>query len=331
MKILKKGLLVISLLGLFSGCGDDDETELLGNWVESSDFNGVQRSNAVSFVIGNTAYVGTGYNGEEDEYLVDMYAYNVERQFWTEIAPFPGIARTSAVAFAIDGKGYVGTGYDGDDELSDFYEYDPETDTWNTVAPFGGSARRNAVGFAINGKGYVGTGYDGSTTKDFWEYDPETDSWEEIPSIGGGKREGATVFVIDGLAYVGTGEDNGIYEDDFWKFDPSLLPDFPWIRMTDIDDNDDYVIERSNAVGFSVDGLGYIATGAFPGTTGSVWEFDPIQDIWTERTALEGTTRADAVAFVLQNQAFVTTGRSGGLYFDDMWMFQPTAALNEDD
>ncbi|MEM1405995.1 MAG: kelch repeat-containing protein [Bacteroidota bacterium] len=322
---------LIGAIAVVSCDEDDDEEDFIGNWVERSDFEGFRRSSAVSFTIDNFAYVGTGFNGDEDEYYQDFWRYSVSQNFWQQMTPLPGVARSAAVAFSIGSTGYVGLGYDGDIELNDFYKYDPATNSWSQIADFGGSARRNAVAFAIEGKGYVGTGDDGNTLKDFYEYDPETDSWTQIPSIGGSKRENAAAFVLGEYAYVGTGSDNGVAETDFWRFDPSLLPDFPWVELTELDDDDDYQITRENAVAFTANGLGYICSGTRGSETRSIWEYDPDTDSWLEKTPLEGPTRRDAVAFTLSGRPFVTTGRIGSSYFDDIWEFEPFEEEDEDD
>lgn len=329
LKILLSALL-LGMLCLLA-CNEDDDDDLLGNWIEQSDFEGFRRSSAVSFVVGDRAYVGTGFNGDEDEYYRDFWRYNVGQNFWQRIDTFPGIGRSAAVAFTIEGIGYVGLGYDGDEELKDFYAYDPVSDSWERIADFGGSARRNAVAFGLNGKGYVGTGDDGNTLKDFWEYDPIQDTWTQIPSIGGSKRSNAVAMVINDFAYVGTGSDNGSLETDLWRFDPLLLPDFPWVEMTELDDDDDYQIIRENASTFTMNGLGYVVFGRSGASSISVWEYDPLGDFWTEKTAFEGSSRSDAVAFSVVERGFITTGRVGSVYFDDLWELKPFDEEDEDD
>ena len=326
---LRFGLLLFITL-LISACEDDEETDLSGNWIERSDFEGFRRSSSVSFATDEFAYVGTGFNGEEDEYYRDFWRYDVNQNFWQRIDSLPGVGRSAAVGFSIGQTGYVGLGFDGDDELRDFYRYSP-SGGWTRIADFGGSARRNAVAFGLNGKGYVGTGDDGNTLKDFWEYDPETDTWTQIPSIGGSKREGAIAFAIGDFAYVGTGSDNGSLEFDFWRFDPSLLPDFPWVARDDLDEDDDYTIVRESAVSFAMDGRGYVVSGLQGSVTPSVWEYHPADDRWEEKTALEGAARRDAVAFTAGGRGFVATGRSGSSYFDDIWEFAPDEEEDEDD
>ena len=319
-------LAVLSL----SACDDDsDDTSVIGNYIKQSDFEGVTRSGAVSFCIGNKAYVGLGYDG--DDYLNDFWEYDPDLNFWKQVANFPGSARTNGVAFASSTKGYVGTGYDGDDELNDFWEYDPTTNTWQQIADFGGSARYGAVAFGIDDKGYVGTGYDGNYLKDFWKYDPTTNTWEQIVSIPGSKREEAVAFVIDDIAYVGTGINNGVHVQDFWSYDPSSAT---WTQKNDIDEDDDYEIDRNSAIAFTVNGMGYVGLGEYFGHLGDVWEYDPVNDIWEEKTSLTSeaaASRSDAIGFAVDNRAFVATGRNGTVRFDDLWEFIPTEEFDEDD
>ncbi|MEM6844074.1 MAG: kelch repeat-containing protein [Bacteroidota bacterium] len=330
-KIIIHFLIIISLVAN-SACDDsEEESDLLGNWIERSDFEGFRRSSAVSFSIGEFAFVGTGFNGDEDEYYRDFWRYNVGQNFWQRIDSIPGAGRSAAVAFAIGGTGYVGLGFDGDDELRDFYRYDPNADSWTQIADFGGTARRNAVAFGLNGKGYVGTGDDGNALKDFWEYDPGSNTWTQIPSIGGSKRENAIAFALGDFAYVGTGSDNGSLELDFWRFDPTLLPDFPWEKMNDLDEEDDYEVIRENASVFTMNGRAYIMTGLRGSVTNSVWEYNPSNDLWIEKTPLEGVARRDAVAFSVNERGFISTGRSGSSYFDDIWEFEPNDEEDEDD
>lgn len=326
-------LAVFFPLLMISACSEDEEEELLGNWIERSDFEGKTRSSSVAFSIGEKAYVGTGFNGSDDEYYVDFWRYDAELNFWQKVADFPGTARSSAVAFSIDGKGYVGTGYDGDDELGDFWQYDPESNSWTQKADFGGSARRSAVGFGLDGKGYIGTGYDGSDLKDFWQYNPQNDSWTQIPSLGGSKRKDGVAFVIGNTAYVGTGIHNGAYETDFWALSADEVgsEEFPWQQLEDLDYDDDYTIVREGAVGFSMSNRGYVATGNSGYTSGTIWEYVPGSDFWQERTSLEGSSRVDAVAFTINDRAFVTIGRNGSTYYDDVWEFYPLKDYDEDD
>lgn len=325
----KKNILILRLLGLvlLAGCSSDDSSEDRGNWQERSVFDGVPRSSAVGFVIDGNGYMGTGFDG--DDYLNDFWEYDIDGNFWSQKASFPGTARSSASGFALNGKGYLGVGYDGDVRLSDFWEYDPVNNAWTQKADFGGGVRIGAVSFAVNGSGYIGTGYDGDNDKkDFWKFDPDTNQWSEVVGFGGDKRRYATTFILYNKVYLGTGISNGIYQEDFWEFDPETEI---WTRKNDLDEEDDYSITRSNAVGFNVGGLGYIAAGYSSGALNSIWEYEPTLDEWEEISNLEGTVRQDPISFSNGSRAFVLLGRTGSLYLDDCFELFPQDDLDEDD
>lgn len=320
-------MIAISSLSFYGCSSDDGDDEDLGNWIDRSVFDGSARSGATSFVIGNLGYMGTGYDG--DDYLNSFWAYDMEGDYWSQKADFPGAARNAAVGFQINGAGYIGSGYDGVNELDDFYSYDPAVNSWVQIASLPGTQRRSAVGFSANGYGYFGTGYDGENDmKDFWKYDPSSDSWTELEGFGGDKRRAATSFTINDIIYVGTGVANGLYLDDFWAFDPQTET---WSKKSDLDEEDDYQITRSNAVGFSLNGYGYFACGAQNGATNSVWEYDPSSDTWEQKTNFEGSTRQDAIAFSNGSRAFVGMGRTGTLYLDDLDEFFPFEEYDEED
>lgn len=317
------------LLLILSGCSSDDDDTSRGNWIVRSVFDGSPRSSATAFSIANKGYMGTGYDG--DDYRKDFWEYNMDGDYWTQKADFPGIPRSSASSFSIGTKGYLGLGYDGDTatELADFYEYDPAGNSWVQKNDFAGGIRREAVSFSVGDSGYIGTGFDGDNDKkDFWKYDPTTDQWEEVIGYGGAKRRDATVFVINDKAYIGTGVSNGIYLSDFWQFDPA---NDTWTRKKDLDEEDDYSIERSNATAFTINGLGYVSCGYNLGATSTTWEYDPSSDNWESITNLEASIRQDPISFSNGTRGLVLLGRSGSLYLDDAFELFPQEDYDEDD
>mgnify|MGYP002713153566 CR=1 FL=1 len=319
-------IFTLSILSFYS-CSNDDDDEELGNWVDRSVFDGSPRSSVSGFVIDNIGYMGVGYDG--DDYLNSFWSYNMEGDYWSQKADFPGVPRNAAVGFQVNGTGYIGSGYDGVDELSDFYAYNPSSNSWSPIASLPDTKRRSAVAFGANGYGYFGTGYDGENDlKDFWKYDPTADTWTELEGFGGNKRRSATTFTINGLVYLGTGISNGVYLDDFWVFDPATES---WTKKLDLDEEDDYDVARSNAVGFELNGYGYIACGEQSGATNTVWEYDPSTDTWEQKTSFEGATRQDAIAFSNSSRAFIGMGRTGTLYLDDLDEFFPFDEYDDED
>lgn len=339
---MKKTFLYITALltglFLFQGCSSDDSDDLVGNWVKVSDFEGVSRSGAVCFTVDETVYVATGAAGTSGKkYYNDLWQYDQRKETWTQKASMDGVPRKYAVGFGANGAGFVGLGYnvDMDSNLDDFWRYDPSSNSWSEAASFGGSARHSAIAFSIQGKGYVGTGEDGNHLKDFWRYDPLADSWTQVTSIGGSKRLGASVFVIDDIAYVCCGINNSSLVTDFWAYDASTDTWTEKRKIANVSSDsydDDYsTIARSYGAAFTMDGKGYVSCGVRSGIISNTWEYDPITDLWTERTAFEATARKEPVGFSLNGRGYILTGQSSGYYFDDMYEFFPYDEYDEYD
>jgi hypothetical protein len=87
-------------------------------WTKKTNFPGPARTLAVSFVLGEFAYLGTGTNGLTN--FNDFWRYDPVSDSWSQISTMPN-SRNSGVAFVINNKAYVGYG----EGLVDFYEFDP--------------------------------------------------------------------------------------------------------------------------------------------------------------------------------------------------------------
>lgn len=328
------GIMVLSSAIISQGCdsSSDSDDDLIGNWKKSSDFDGNARSEAVTFTIGDYVYLSTGTT-DRDRFK-DCWEFSLARQYWSQKADLPGVARNSAVGFAINGKGYIGTGYDGVSKLNDFWEYDPSSNTWTQKADFAGSGRYDAVGFATGNKGYISCGFDGNYLKDLYQYDPLTNTWVQKASLGGSKRSAAMCFVINDKAYICSGNNNGSSINDLWVYDEasdSWTEKRKISNVSDEDYDDDYTIQRSNGVAFVMGNYAFITSGENSSYISTTWQYDPAADLWTQKTAFEGSARVGAVAFTLSNRGFVLTGRSGSLSFDNMYEFDPSAEQNDDD
>jgi hypothetical protein len=343
----------LNLLHLFTGlsallilaCDPSNPSKTQnGNWVYRGDFNGMSRSESVSFVIGDNAYVGTGVDNNftryNDFWQLSLYGSNCS---WYQVATATGMPpRSSAVAFSVAGQGYVGTGTNGTIAYSDFWHYDPLANRWNQISGIGDklngpSPRYDAVAFGIEsvGYGYVGTGnnYLGYL-KDFWQYDPVKDEWTQKVSYDGTKRTGAIALVYHNQGYLVTGlGTGGVAVNDFWKFDPSLPDSSAWTQMRHISNyspeayDDSYTtIARWKGVGFVMAGVrsngggdkAYITTGINGSLYTWTWEYDFASDLWTEKTPFERSARQGAVGFSLRNRGFVALGISGGTNFEDL-------------
>lgn len=328
--------ILIAVVPFFiTACSDDDD-DLIGLWTRVSDLDGIARSDASSFTIGNKGYIVCGFDGKNR--LKDLWEYDMNGGYWTQKASLPdeAAARNSAVSFAIGDKGYMGTGYNPDEGdaygcLGDFWEYDPAGNQWSRKADFPGTARYGAVGFAVGGKGYIGTGYDGNYLKDFYSYNPGTNTWEQINSLIN-KRQYASSFVIDDVAYVVCGMNNLEYLEEFWKFDPKE----GWTQLRDIADNsdddydDDYNIVGYNRAAFVIDGCAYITCGESGSIRTDTWKYYPSTDLWENVAKFKGTGRTVAVSFSNGSKGYVATGKNGTYCFDDIWTLDPYTYDDDD-
>ena len=329
---------ITAINALFSSCtkstDSDDTTE--GNWITRSSFEGVARSEAVAFTIGNKGYIVAGYDGTKR--LKDLWQFDPEYNFWQQKAELPGTARNAATGFSIGDKGYIGTGYDGYNKLKDFWEYNATTDEWTQKADFGGSGRYSAVAFSIAGKGYISTGFDGNYLKDIWEFDPNDGTegkWTQRVSMSGEKRMGAVAFVYNDKAYICTGTYSGGTVNDFNVFDPAQPEGQAWSMLRKIsnasDDSydDDYNIVRSKAAAFVLNNKAYICSGENGSIYKDTWEYDFATDLWESKTPFEGATRSGASAFSINNRGFVLLGKSSTYQYEDIREFFPDQEYNE--
>lgn len=341
--IFFSGCIALAVLG----CNEESNPEKTGNWFKRGipDFDGTIRTNAVSFAIGDTGYICTGYTNGTPPRVKDLWAYNAKDKNWTQKEDFPGSSRNNATAFVLDGKAYVGTGYDGSADTDngykkDFYMYDPRTTPhWKRVADFPGPPRQFATSFVVNNRAYVGMGHSNSNYfQDFYEFDPAggmkgEGKWTQIATFSGGKRTGAMAFTIGSKAYVGFGKTNaGVLSKDLYSFDPATngAGKGSWTRVEFADGFDSEAFPaRAFGLSLVINGKAYIIGGE---NRSDVWEYDPGANSWTEKQNFS-TQRGFAAGFVIGNIGYFGTGSNTGTGggSDDFWGYDPAAAVNEDD
>ncbi len=102
----------------------------------------------------------------------------------------------------------------------------------------------------------------------------------------------------------------------------SVAQGYQWTQKADFAGG----IERNNAVGFSIDGKGYVGTGFF--NKKDFWEYDPSTDAWTQKADLPGVGRFSAVGFAINGKGYIGTGNnssgSGNSPLKDFWEYDPT-------
>lgn len=231
------------------GQDDWDSAQALGG-INGS---GLSRGSASAFTIYNKGYICLG-QGDNTNYLDDVWEYDPALDVWSQKADFGGSARRAAVSFVIGGFAYVGTGQDENGLRADFYKYSPISNSWSVCAMFPGTPRKYAVGFAMGNQGYVGTGDDGVLRNDFWQYDAGMNSWMPKANFPGTVRAGAIGWGIFPQGFIATGEDNTFtYCSDVWEYNYFTNQ---WIQRASIPGGG-----RKHAIAFTIGNIAYVGAG----------------------------------------------------------------------
>jgi N-acetylneuraminic acid mutarotase len=146
------------------------------------------------------------------------------------------------------------------------------------------------------------------------------DAWTQKADFSGGYRYEAVGFSINDKGYVGTGYGRDIIGNfsrakDFWEYDPQTDV---WAQRMDFGG-----VERNRAVGFSINGKGYVGTGYGNDnkTLKDFWEYDPQTDVWTKKADFGGGERDFSVGFSINDKGYVGTGIGGGSAHGDFWEY----------
>ena len=234
--------------------------------------------------------------------LLSSFVASAAGDEWVRKTAVPGEPRYSAVGFSIGDKGYVGMGdgkYVERGYYKDFWEYNPVNDTWTRKADYGGGGNMNPTAFSIDDKGYVLTGHNLNTYSKtnpqgiptFWEYDPATNVWTRKADVADGGNIG---FSYGGKGYlVNTGSKK------FNEYDPV---NDTWTPKPDFGG-----ASRRGAVGFSINGKGYVGTGRGESFYNDFWEYDPFYDEWTRKADAGGGT-VYGVGFSIGDKGYIGTG-----------------------
>lgn len=292
-------------------------------WVEKSSYSGGHLSRAVSFVIDDQLFVGTGIS---NSYVNYFYKYNYDNNSWESISDLPSTERANAISFAIGNYGYVGLGYKYDgthNYYNDIWRYDPLNDSWSNMAEFPGTPRAYSTCFVIDDKAYV-TGGSSYGDNDLWEYNSSTDTWTKKADYPGGCSSKGASFSLNNKGYVGFGWLGGTC-NDFWEYDP--LTD-AWIEKENFPGE-----PRYGAIGFSLLEKGYLACGINQDNNYNFltdfWEYDHVNDTWTQiNTSYPGKGRIHMIVGVIDNKIITGLGTNNiaggpGNRFDDIWEYIP--------
>lgn len=298
------------------------------------------RSSAVSFVIGDTAYVTLGRKvsdvfahevfANDSAHGTECYVFFENENRWELRTQFPGVGRVNALANVINDKAYVGLGYypgrgvyvESDKTyLRDFWMYDPNSNAWTRKADFPSAYSNKCIHFVYDDMLYVGFGFNGyGFNNEMWVYSPDEDKWTKLKNAPFNGRAGAVASADDYKMFVGTGYST-FNNNDWWEYEPE---DDMWIKRKNMPCNG-----RVNAVGFTLGDNYFVATGRyFAGTlTGGktkndILMYDAANNKWTAINALRNGARENAIAFRLGDNVYVGLGENDTDLLNDFYLIQ---------
>ncbi len=150
-------------------------------------------------------------------------------------------------------------------------------------------------------------------------------NWVYRGDFLGTARSHAVSFVLNGnTAYVGTGID----------YQSTKYNDFYQLILNGNNTSWEQVMScpgaaRTDAVGFSVGGEGYIGMGQdqVNNLLADLWQYDSASNAWTQKSSMPAvnniTGRYGAVAFGIQQYGYVATGFNG-FFLNDFWRYDPS-------
>lgn len=139
--------------------------------------------------------------------------------------------------------------------------------------------------------------------------------WVQKADFGGGKIYDASSFVIGNYAYVVTGSNNAFYGNGLqrfmYRYDPSSDV---WKKMADLP----YSAQaRCNAIGFSIDGKGYVCGGEkyvmaslYQSMLSDMYEYNPETNLWYQRASFPRQIK-EGIGFTIGSKAYVGLGLKG--------------------
>ena len=218
------------------------------------------RVNGVAIAVGETVYIGLGFNGgayQTTAYLQDWWAFSVADTSWTQLASYPNANTVGAIAYAEGNKIYCIHGF-GTGFTADVLCYDIATDTWTSIDR---PNRRDEMamagaGASLNGRHFYGTGYN-TRSLDYWYEITDFAHWQKRTHVPHSRENavcaasGKYIYLAGGRHFGGMLTDGKVF-DDILRYD--ILSD-QWTLAGHTEE------KAENRIAFTIGNAAYIGLG----------------------------------------------------------------------
>lgn len=143
--------------------------------------------------------------------------------------------------------------------------------------------------------------------------------WKRIKDFNNETVLGYPVsFSLNNKGYFGL----GYSQTNFWEYDP--IKDI-YIKKADFPKTIGII-----PMSFTINNLGYVlfvddtyrpvGSWSYRDTINELWEYDPVNDLWTRKADFPGFKRSNGTAFSINDKGYIL----GGVYWDQSWDYYPT-------
>lgn len=148
------------------------------------------------------------------------------------------------------------------------------------------------------------------------------DYWEQRDSVNGPSKAVCVSFVLQGEGYVLGGLDDFGFKRKMYSYN-QFQDD--WDDEASIGGENGDGLERGSACAFAIGNKGYVCLGQ--GQTNpyskDLWEYDSQTETWSQKADFGGSARRQAVAFTINELAYVGTGQDANGLKQDFYKYDP--------
>ncbi len=286
-------------------------------WNQIADFSGDARDDATTFTIDNHVYCGLGMN-TWFSCTSDFKIFDVSTETWSNGVNLPtGQERQYANGFSYQGFGYVFGGVNGSASyLNDCWKFNPQTNAWTMLPALPSSGRAGAVSFLIGDTVYIvgGKTIGGIISNEVWAFDLVQEQWVQKANVPFDGIWRGVAFSWNDTGIIGLGKlNNGTLNSGCYQYTPNSDT---WQLMNQLN-----LTPTTYSMFAQIGKFGFIYGGVLENQTYSNQFLRINLETWETiiLTSFPAAARKGGVAFVGDNDFYITTGVSSQARLKETW------------
>lgn len=287
-------------------------------WNQIVNFPGDPRDDASTFTINNHIYCGLGMN-TWFSCTSDFKVFDVTTETWSNGVNLPtGQERQYANAFSYQGFGYVFAGINGSGTyLTDCWKFNPQTNAWIALPALPSSTgKAGAVSFLIGDTVYIvgGKTIGGLISNEVWAFDLIQEQWIQKANVPFDGIWRGVAFSWNDTGIIGLGKlNNGTLNTGCYQYTPNSDT---WQLINQLN-----LTPTTYSMFAQIGKFGFIYGGAEENQSYSNQFLRINLETWetTILTSFPATARKGGVAFVGNNDFYITTGVSSQARLNETW------------